>query len=77
MIKHVIPGSPADRIALRAGDKILEVNSKPASDYDQGSLTRILASTNIITMKVVRDGVPLLIRLEKDPVDAEDQSEDH
>ncbi len=77
VIKHVIPGSPADRIALRAGDKILEVNSKPASDYDQGSLTRILASTNIITMKVVRDGVPLLIRLEKDPVDTEDQSEDH
>jgi hypothetical protein len=70
VIKHVVPGSPADRVALRAGDAIREVNARSAYEYDEGSLTRILEASQSVTLQLERNGYPLLVRLEKDVEDS-------
>ena len=46
---------------------------RPAHEYDEGTLTRILAESNVIDMKVTRGGLPLLVILKKELPDSSEE----
>ena len=73
IIQRVLPDSPAERNGLLAGDAIRDVNGHSAFEYDEGSLTRILATTTVVDLGVERNGLPLIVRLEKDVDETEDE----
>ena len=63
-IGFVLPGSPAEKVGLQAGDKILEVDGQPVTRFggmsDSSVTWRIIRSEGeTIPMKVQRDGKEL------------------
>jgi carboxyl-terminal processing protease len=73
-IQSIVPGTPADNVGLRYGDKILEVDGKSALDWSSGEVSKNvrgekgstvkvkierLSSATPIDVDIVRGGVPL------------------
>ena len=61
VIGYVLPGSPAEKIGLQPGDKILEIDGKPVNRFsgmsDDSVTWRIVRSEgDTISIKVERDG---------------------
>jgi S1-C subfamily serine protease len=65
---QVVPGAPADRAGLRAGDVILALNGEPTESVD--ATHRILGRDTIgkkVPMLVLRDGARVTLELKVEP----------
>lgn len=65
-VKDVIPGSPAARRGIVAGDPIVRINRWLASDYDAQELRTLMEESTDVVLLVKRDGFPLLVTLDAD-----------
>jgi hypothetical protein len=64
IVTLVVPGSPASRRAVKPGDIVLEIEGRTAREYEVLELRELLQVSSIITLKLDRDGFPLLIVLD-------------
>ncbi len=64
LVERVLPGSPAEKADLRAGDVILQYNGSDVADYDQ--LLRLIHAGKVgdtATLEILRDGTRMTKRL--------------
>lgn len=64
VIDRVRPGSIADEIGLRAGDRIVAIGGQPLRDAVD---FQFRAAESVIEMEVVRGSEPLIVEIEKHP----------
>ncbi len=58
----VLPGSPAAKAGLRAGDVLVEFGGKPIGNlYDFADALRRSRVGDVVKVKVLRDGQPLTV----------------
>jgi regulator of sigma E protease len=50
------PGSAEEKMGLRAGDRIVEVNGKPVTSFEEAQMTAAMAPTNVLPVTIERDG---------------------
>jgi len=55
-VGYVLAGGPAERADLRAGDRVVAIDGRPASDVGTVEYEEMLATRAGITLRVVRDG---------------------
>ncbi len=64
LVERVLPGSPAEKADLRAGDVILQYNGSDVTDYNQ--LVRLIRAGKVgdtATLEILRDGTQMSKRL--------------
>lgn len=64
IIGHVDADSPEAKLGVREGDRIVEVNGKPAKSWQDVNINTVLARTNIVPVVIERDGQRLTFHLE-------------
>ncbi|HSU13112.1 PDZ domain-containing protein [Longimicrobium sp.] len=55
-VEEVLPGSPADRAGIRAGDVVVRLNGRAATEEAVESLREHLAAGETVRLRVRRDG---------------------
>ncbi|MCL5096450.1 MAG: RIP metalloprotease RseP [Candidatus Omnitrophica bacterium] len=55
IIGYVPPDSPEAKMGIRAGDRIVEVDGKPVTSWQEVQMTTVLARTNVIPVVIQRD----------------------
>lgn len=65
-VVEVRKNSPADIAGIRIGDEILEINNKPAYQYELNEINQLFYSREgkIIKMKILRNGIAQKIKFE-------------
>ena len=57
LVNRVIPGSPAEKAGLKAGDVIVEANGKPLHDFQQlRNMVGLMHIGDEVELKLIRDG---------------------
>jgi regulator of sigma E protease len=56
IIGGVEPGSAEEKMGLRAGDRIVEVNGKTVKSFEDVVMTTAMALTNVLPVTIERDG---------------------
>jgi regulator of sigma E protease len=56
IIGHVPPDSPEAKLGIREGDRIVEVDGKPAESWQEVNMTTALARTNVLPVVIEREG---------------------
>jgi hypothetical protein len=54
LVDDVVPGSPAEKAGLKAGDRITRINGIPMEDVDQDRLGRLFGSPEPLRLTIVR-----------------------
>ena len=69
-VADVIPGSPAEKAALRRGDKVLRIGGQDARDQETQVNEIVLAPDQVKPVEIERDGARLTISMStgRDPV---------
>ena len=62
-INHIRKGSPADKVGLQNGDKLISINDKEAYNYSLEKINTILFHKKNISLKIMRAGVLLNFKL--------------
>jgi regulator of sigma E protease len=57
IIGGVEPGSPEDKLGIRPGDRIVAVNGKAVTSWEEAQMTVMMARTNVLPVSIERDGV--------------------
>jgi regulator of sigma E protease len=57
VIGYVDPESPEGKMGIRQGDKIVAINGKPVSSWEEVNTITALAPTNVFKVTIERDGV--------------------
>lgn len=65
-VLRVVPGSPAARFNILAGDEVLNVEGKEASQYSELALRNLLETSDSVAMQLSRDGYAYILRLKAD-----------
>jgi regulator of sigma E protease len=63
VIKDVLPGSPADRAGLKAGDRVLQAAGKPVSSFQQFKQEVTKREGEVVPVRVRRDAQELTLSL--------------
>ena len=62
-VARVMPGSLGEQAGFLAGDQLVELNGKPASDYDMAALGKLFKSAEPLHFVIDRDGEQRDIKL--------------
>ncbi len=57
IIGGVEPGSPEEQLGIRPGDRIVAVNGKAVTSWEDAQMTVMIARTNVLPVTTERDGV--------------------
>jgi len=59
-VAFLSPGGPGEKGGLLAGDEIVAINGRPASEFATDALTKVFRSPQAIQLKIRRDGTTTL-----------------
>ena len=63
-VAYIIPGSPASRSPLKAGDRIKEFETKPSQSCSDDYVRKILRESDTVLVKIERYGIDMMVVLD-------------
>jgi S1-C subfamily serine protease len=53
VVRGIWGGSPADKMGIKVGERVLEINGKPAASYDQVQLSEMTSNPEVKELRLV------------------------
>ncbi len=63
MVTDVIPGTPAARLDIRRGDRLIAVDGQAVEDYAPGALRQLVEDQNELALVLDRGGRRIEVRV--------------
>lgn len=67
-IDSVVPGAPGEKAGLLSGDQILSINGVSLNDDPDAVFAKVLSSSDVATLEVLRDQKTLMLELKPERV---------